>query len=134
MFKVYAWATLISRTITVRGALSHRVGRVLSFFSSRRNWDSPNPSPAGECAPPGSGGGAHSREGMGVWESPYSDERTYTVVLCKYTYFVPYPQEVPRVAIAPIFQGRSCKYCSAVWRSYVVSAPASCKVGQRFDS
>jgi hypothetical protein len=29
----------------------HRVGRVLSFFSSRRNWDSPNPSPAGECAP-----------------------------------------------------------------------------------
>ncbi len=30
----------------------HRVGRVLSFFSSRRTWDSPNPSPAGECAPP----------------------------------------------------------------------------------
>jgi hypothetical protein len=30
----------------------HRVGRVLSFFSSRRNWDSPNPSPAGECVPP----------------------------------------------------------------------------------
>ncbi len=29
----------------------HRVGRVLSFFSNRRNWDSPNPSPAGECAP-----------------------------------------------------------------------------------
>ncbi len=29
------------------------------LFSSRRNWDSPNPSPAGECAPPpplGSGG------------------------------------------------------------------------------
>jgi hypothetical protein len=24
----------------------HRVGRVLSFFSSRRNWDSPTPSPA----------------------------------------------------------------------------------------
>jgi hypothetical protein len=30
----------------------HRVGRVLSFFSSLRNWDSPNPSPAGDCAPP----------------------------------------------------------------------------------
>ncbi len=29
----------------------HRVGRVLNFFSSRRNWDSPNPSPTGECAP-----------------------------------------------------------------------------------
>ncbi len=38
----------------------HRVGRGLGFFSSRRNWDSPNPSPAGECVPPpfGSGGGA----------------------------------------------------------------------------
>jgi hypothetical protein len=30
----------------------YRAGRVLSFFSSRRNWDYPNPSPAGECAPP----------------------------------------------------------------------------------
>ncbi len=30
----------------------HREGRVLTFFSSRRNWDSPNPSPACECAPP----------------------------------------------------------------------------------
>ncbi len=39
--------------------MSHRVGRELSFFSSRRNWESPNPSPAGECAvppSPGSGG------------------------------------------------------------------------------
>ncbi len=50
--------------------MEHRVGRVLSFFSSRRNWDSPNPSPAGECDPPPliPGGGAHSlaREGVGV--------------------------------------------------------------------
>jgi len=39
----------------------HRVGRVLSFFSSRRNWDSPNPSVAGECGPPFVPGvGAHS--------------------------------------------------------------------------
>jgi hypothetical protein len=41
---------------------------VLSLFSSRRNWDSPNPSPAGECAPsPVLGGGAHSlaREVLG---------------------------------------------------------------------
>ncbi len=30
----------------------HRVGRVQSLFSSRRNWDSPIPSPAGECVPP----------------------------------------------------------------------------------
>ncbi len=32
--------------------MDHRVGRVLSFFSSFRNWDSPNPSPAGECTLP----------------------------------------------------------------------------------
>jgi hypothetical protein len=30
----------------------HREGRVLSFFSSRRNWDSPNPSPEGRVFPP----------------------------------------------------------------------------------
>ncbi len=35
-----------------RDLFHHRIVRVLSFFSSRRNWDSPNPSPAGECAPP----------------------------------------------------------------------------------
>jgi hypothetical protein len=68
----------------------HRVGRVQSFFSSR-HWDSPNPSPAGECDPPLiPWGGARSlaREGVGHWESPNSDERTYTVLLCKYMYFV----------------------------------------------
>jgi hypothetical protein len=48
----------------------HRVGRVLSFFSSRRNWDSPNPSPAGESAhPPRFYGEVHAhslaREGLG---------------------------------------------------------------------
>jgi hypothetical protein len=31
---------------------AHRVGRVLSFFSSRRNWDSPNHLSAGKYAPP----------------------------------------------------------------------------------
>jgi hypothetical protein len=30
--------------------LFHRVGRVLSLFSSRRKWDYPNLSPAGEWA------------------------------------------------------------------------------------
>jgi hypothetical protein len=64
--------------------IGHRVGRVLSFFSSRRNWDSPNPSPAGECAPPpfGSGGRGtwHTRWRERGWESPNSDEGTYTVV------------------------------------------------------
>jgi hypothetical protein len=40
----------------------HRVDRVLSFFSSHWNWDSPTPSHAGECAPPpfGSRGVTHS--------------------------------------------------------------------------
>ncbi len=70
------------------------------FFSSRRNWDFPNPSTAGECAPPPPvlGGGAYSLAWEGVgrvpiptrghpgrghtrwrergWESPNSDERT----------------------------------------------------------
>jgi hypothetical protein len=46
-------------SVAMDSVLSQRVGRVLSFFSSRRNWDSPNPSPAGECAPPPVlGGGA----------------------------------------------------------------------------
>jgi hypothetical protein len=37
------------------------------LFSSRRNWDSPNPSPAGECAPPPRfwrGGGAAPIKGI----------------------------------------------------------------------
>jgi len=29
--------------------LEHRVGRLLSRFSNRLNWESPTPSPAGEC-------------------------------------------------------------------------------------
>jgi hypothetical protein len=42
-------------------------------MSPRRNWDSPNPSPASECAlPPGQkGGGAHSPEAKGVGESQF---------------------------------------------------------------
>ncbi len=68
----------------------HWVGRVLSFFSSCRNWDSPNPSPAGECAPPPlvRGVGVHSlaREGVGGFQ--FRREGTYTVVLFIYTYFV----------------------------------------------
>ncbi len=48
----------------------HISHRVLSFSFSRRNWDSPNPSPAGECTPPPPpvlGEGTHSlaREGLG---------------------------------------------------------------------
>jgi hypothetical protein len=41
----------------------HRGDRVLSFFSIRWNWDSPTPSPGGECVLPsfGSGGGGCTR-------------------------------------------------------------------------
>jgi hypothetical protein len=61
---------------------SDRVGRALSFVSSRRNWDSPNPSPEGECAPlPGSGGRVTLAGERGGWESPNSGEGTYTVVI-----------------------------------------------------
>jgi hypothetical protein len=51
----------------------HRVDRVLSFFSSRRNWDFPNPLPAGEYASPPlvPGGGAHSLARKGVGESQF---------------------------------------------------------------
>ncbi len=66
--------------------LEHRAGRVLSFFSSRRNWDSPNPSPAGECAPlPLVPGGGHTLWRERGWESPNSDEGTYAyIVVCVY--------------------------------------------------
>jgi hypothetical protein len=68
--------------------LLHKVGRVLSFFSSRRNWDAPNPSPAGECAhPPVRWGGAHSlaREGLGESEFRRGDIHCgtlYIYVIC----------------------------------------------------
>ncbi len=68
----------------------HRVGRVLSFFSSRRNWDSPTPQPQASVPthPLVLGGvGAHSLAGKG-WGSPNSDKGTFTVVLFIYTYFV----------------------------------------------
>jgi hypothetical protein len=86
------------RTIHLRGiqlmpALRspiHRVDRVLSFFSSRRNWDSPIP-PQPQASvppplPPGFGGGSHSL--VGERGSPNSDEGKHTVVLHLCLYFV----------------------------------------------
>jgi hypothetical protein len=66
-------------------------GRVLSFFSSRRNWNSPTPLAAGECTPPPHplvrvGGHTCLREWG--WGSPNSNAGTYTVVLCIHKYFV----------------------------------------------
>ncbi len=51
---------------------------MLSFFSSRQNWDSPNPSSAGKCAPPpphpppplGSGGRGTLAGERGVGRAP----------------------------------------------------------------
>ncbi len=63
---------------TVYACPSHRVDRVLFFFSCRRYWDSPIPSPAGECAPPLDPGGTLARRERG-WGSPNTDEGTYTV-------------------------------------------------------
>ncbi len=39
---------------------NHRVDRVLGFFSSHPNWDSPNPSPADKCVTPFGPGGIQS--------------------------------------------------------------------------
>jgi hypothetical protein len=60
----------ILRTMAIGPSLlkkdGHRVARVLSFFSSRRNFDSLTPSPVGECVCPpppfGSGGGEVGRQ------------------------------------------------------------------------
>jgi hypothetical protein len=52
------------------------------LFSSRRNWDSPNPQARGWK------GHTHTLWRERGWESPNSDEATYTVVLFIYTYFV----------------------------------------------
>ncbi len=47
-FAVFATSPTLNLLCNIRKV--HGVGRVLSFFSSRRNWDSPNPLPAGEYA------------------------------------------------------------------------------------
>jgi hypothetical protein len=65
------------------------VSQSAKLFSSRRNWDSPNPSPAGDCAPPPGSGGrgtlAGEREGLG--ESQFRRGNIH-LVLFIYMYFV----------------------------------------------
>jgi hypothetical protein len=60
----------------------NRQSAKLFLQSSERNWDSPTPLAAGECAPPpfGPRGRTHSLAGEELG-SPNSDEGTYTVVL-----------------------------------------------------
>ncbi len=60
------------------------------LFSRRRNWDFPNPSPAGECAPPFCSGGrdtlAGERRGGGVPIPTRGHTLWYTIcVLCGLT-------------------------------------------------
>ncbi len=73
----------------------HRVDRVLSFLSSRPNWDSPTPSHAGECVPPSlvPGGGGEgtlaSRRGSGRSQFQRGDIHCGTLViyvLCVWIY------------------------------------------------
>ncbi len=64
---------------------------MLSFFSSRRNWDSPSAALHPQASvphPPLAPGGGHTRWGERGSEGPNSNEGTYNVVLCIYMYFV----------------------------------------------
>jgi hypothetical protein len=55
----------------------------LQCMSPRRNWDSPNPSPARECAPtPGIKGRRHTRLRVKGWGSPNSDDWRKSLALC----------------------------------------------------
>jgi hypothetical protein len=90
---------------------AHRVGRVLSLFFSRRNWDSPNPSPKARMPPsPRFWGEGNTRWRERGWESPNSDEGTDTVVLFIYTYFVSRP-----IFELIVRQNRFVAFCSYHW-------------------
>jgi hypothetical protein len=59
------------------GAQSTYTYRVPQCMSARRNWDSPTPSPASECAPPDPKvGGAHSPAHEGMGESQFRRQST----------------------------------------------------------
>jgi hypothetical protein len=87
-----------------------------NYQLSRPFWDSPNPSPAGECAPPpfGSGGRGHTRWRERGWESPNSNEGTYTVVLFIFT-----------LCFEDMFN------CSSTWISRAAVAVDGRKAGRR---
>jgi hypothetical protein len=70
---------------------------VLSLFSSRRNWDSPNPHPQASVPPPppptfGSGGGAHSLTREGVEESQFQRGDIHCGTLYMYLLCAPIPK------------------------------------------
>jgi hypothetical protein len=73
------------------GGQKAQSSRVLCFFSSRWNWDFPNPSPARECANPlVPGGGARSlaREGVGESQFRRGDIHCGTLYICICTLWV----------------------------------------------
>ncbi len=70
---------------------THRVGRVLSLFSSRRNWDSPNPLPAVECASPLVLGGGHTRWVERGWGVNVLEDARHCSILYIRKYFVDAP-------------------------------------------
>jgi hypothetical protein len=69
--------------------LSHRAGRVLSFFSFELGL--PQPLTRTRVPPPLVPGERHTRWRERGREIPNSDEGTYTVVLSTYMYFVSCP-------------------------------------------
>jgi hypothetical protein len=86
---------------------------VLSVFSSRRNWDSPNPPPERHSL---------AREGLGVSQFRREDIQ-YTLVLFVYTYFVlcplltlsfpaPPPLYLPHSPLPPAPVREYCDLCS----------------------
>ncbi len=71
---------LVERQLSIRGARVQakanifKLGQSARLFSSRRNWDSPNPFPAGECPlPPWFREEGHTRWRERGWESPNSN-------------------------------------------------------------
>jgi hypothetical protein len=74
-----------------QNGLSHRAGRGLSFSPVAGIGTTPTPQPQARVPPPlWFRGEWHTRWRERVWESPNSDEGTYTVVLFIYMYFLGY--------------------------------------------
>jgi hypothetical protein len=84
-----AWNSALMDKALKENMPTHRVGRVLSLFSNRPNWDSPNHSPSGDCAPPTVlAGGAYSLAREGLGESQFRRGEIHCGTLYIYVLFV----------------------------------------------
>jgi len=83
----YVLISIHTVLLTVVNSVHHRVGRVLSIFSSRRNWTPPTLTRRRVCPPPPGSRGKGTLAGERGWESPNFNEGTYTVVLFIYVLF-----------------------------------------------